>query len=266
MTHTHSEARDEAGANNAPSMAPRHSEKVMTEQPAPQSLLRTSPQTDKFDVALAAAQLELENPAKTKTAKVKGVSKKTGKDFEMSYTYADIGDVLASARPVLAKHGISITQVPMPRGNMMMLVTRLSHEGQWIEGDYPVCQIAADHQQMGSALTYSRRYALTAMIGVAAEDDDDGAIAASPQRPQQSERREPTGPSAAAQYAADQLRQARTKDEFTHFWNSEKEGLRQSLSDGDYAHVVKVMQSEAKRFAPAEAANASTPFDEKDAA
>lgn len=117
-----------------------------------------------------------------------------------------------------------------------------------------------DPQGVGSAITYGRRYSLLAMTGAAPEDDD-GNAASGPRQ----DRREPTGPSAAAQYAADQLRQARTKDEFTHFWNSEKEGLRQSLSDGDYAHVVKVMQSEAKRFAPAEAANASTPFDEKDA-
>lgn len=235
------------------------------------SPLRTSEHTDKFDEALAAAQVELENPTKTRTAKVKGVSKKTGKEFEMSYTYADIGDVLSSARPVLAKHGISIMQVPLPKNGMMMLVTRLSHAGQWIEGDYPVCQIGADHQSMGSALTYSRRYALTAMIGIAAEDDDDGANAASPNRPShnqqhhQREDREPqasAGPSAAAQFAADQLRLTKTKDEFTSFWESQKTGLRETLSDGDYAHVISVMREEAKRFADAPA-NTSTPFDDE---
>ena len=261
-------------ANNGAGEGAGHSESIMTDQ-ANCSPLRTSSQTDKFDAALAAAQVELENPAKTKTAKVKGTSKKTGKEFEMSYTYADIGDVLASARPILAKHGISITQVPLPKGSMMMLVTRLSHSGQWIEGDYPVCQIGADHQQMGSALTYSRRYALTAMIGVAAEDDDDGANAASPQRPsQQTQSREPEGPSAAAQYAADQLRQAKTKDEFTHFWEGQKTGLRETLSDGDFAHVISVMRTEAKRFAaekPTEKPSANdfpgdTPFDKQDEA
>ena len=207
------------------------------------SPLRTSEVTDKFDEALAAAQIELENPTKTRTAKVKGVSKKTGKEFEMSYTYADIGDVLASARPVLAKHGISIMQIPLPKGGMMMLVTRLSHAGQWIEGDYPVCQIGADHQQMGSALTYSRRYALTAMIGVAAEDDDDGA-------------------NAAAQFAADQLRTTKTKAEFASFWEGQKTGLRETLNDADFAHVIFVMREEAKRFADAPAnSDESTPFD-----
>ena len=274
MTDTPFPAAETGVAQEALRDAAEPSEQSMTEQSSPSSALRTSVHTDKFDVALAKAQVELENPAKTKTAKVKGVSKKTGKDFEMSYTYADIGDVLASARPILAKHGISITQVPMPRANMMMLVTRLSHAGQWIEGDYPVCQIAADHQQMGSALTYARRYALTAMIGVAAEDDDDGANAASPQRPagnqqHQQQQREPDFPSAAAQYAADQLRQAKTKEEFTHFWEGQKTGLRETLDDGNFAHVIGVMRTEAKRFSDAPAdkpASAETPFDRKEAA
>lgn len=266
-------------ANNGAGEGAAHSEAIMNDQ-ANCSPLRTSGQTDKFDAALAAAQVELENPAKTKTAKVRGTSKKTGKEFEMSYTYADIGDVLASARPILAKHGISITQVPLPKGSMMMLVTRLSHSGQWIEGDYPVCQIGADHQQMGSAMTYSRRYALTAMIGVAAEDDDDGANAASPQRPaqqQQTQGREAEGPSAAAQFAADQLRQAKSKDEFTHFWEGQKTGLRETLSDGDFAHVISVMRTEAKRFSersdekPTDQKTANdfpgdTPFDKQDEA
>lgn len=264
-----SAAKASVTANNGAEGAADHSEQSMPNQASTSSALRTSTLTDKFDVALAKAQVELENPAKTKTAKVKGVSKKTGKDFEMSYTYADIGDVLASARPILAKHGISITQVPMPRGNMMMLVTRLSHAGQWIEGDYPVCQIASDHQQMGSALTYSRRYALTAMIGVAAEDDDDGANAASP-RPDrvQQQHHEPDFPSAAAQFAADQLRQCKTRDEFTHFWESQKTGLREALDDGNFAHVIGVMRTEARRFAdaPANSSTGETPFDQKEAA
>jgi UTP-glucose-1-phosphate uridylyltransferase len=44
--------------------------------------------------------------------------------------------------------------------------------GQWISGDYPVLVAKMDAQGLGSAITYARRYALQAMLGVAAEDDD----------------------------------------------------------------------------------------------
>lgn len=70
----------------------------------------------------------------------------------------------------------------------------------------------------------------------------------------------PKGPSAAAQFAADQLRQAKTGDEFKHVWTSQKEGLRKALSDADYAYVVGVMQTEAQRFVD-EPKDTDTPFD-----
>ena len=58
------------------------------------------------------------------------------------------------------------------------LVTTLHHtSGQWIRGYYPVTAVKADPQAMGSAITYARRYALSAIVGVVSEDDDDGESA-----------------------------------------------------------------------------------------
>lgn len=143
------------------------------------SPVRTSAETDKIDDAMAAAQMELENPIKNKTAKVEGVSKASGKAFSIGYSYSDIADILADCRPVLASHGVAIYQVPVINdGRALMLVTRLAKSGQWIEGDYPVCMIGGDHQDMGKAMTYARRYALGAMIGIAPEKDVDGVGAA----------------------------------------------------------------------------------------
>lgn len=144
--------------------------------------MRTSDLTDKLDAALSAAQAELQNPTKDKTAKMKGTSR-SGKDYEISYSYADIANVLTDVRPILAKHQIALTQSTAVAGGALILVTRLSHAGQWIEGDYPVCQIGGDHQEMGKAMTYARRYALTAMIGVAAEEDTDGQGASNTHKP-----------------------------------------------------------------------------------
>ena len=145
------------------------------------SPIRSSVETDKIDAAMAAAQVDLENPIKGKTANLEGTSKTSGKDYQIGYAYADIADILSDCRPILAGHGIAIYQIPVINdGRALMIVTRLSCSGQWIEGDYPVCMIGGNHQEMGKAMTYARRYALGAMIGIAPEKDTDGIGAAAP--------------------------------------------------------------------------------------
>ena len=118
--------------------------------------------------ALAAAQGELKNPEKTKQAD-------TGK---YKYNYADIGDVLEAVLPVLSKHGLSLTQPTKIVDGAIILITRISLGEDHVESEYPVCSLNGNHQAMGSAMTYARRYALTSLIGVAAVDDTDGEGAA----------------------------------------------------------------------------------------
>ena len=141
----------------------------MNEVATPSGMHRTSPAIDKLMIAMAAAQADLENPEKTKTAKIKA-------GFE--YSYADIADVLSSARPVLARHKIAIMQLTRMESGAVILCTRLALADQWIEADYPVCSINGNHQSMGAAMTYARRYSLTAILGIAADSDMDGSIAA----------------------------------------------------------------------------------------
>jgi len=119
--------------------------------------------------ALSAAQSELKNPEKTKEAD-------TGK---YKYKYADIGDVLEAVLPVLSKHGLSLMQPTKIENNSIILVTRIAHSsGETVESEYPVCSLNGNHQAMGSAMTYARRYALTSLLGIAAVDDTDGKDAA----------------------------------------------------------------------------------------
>jgi hypothetical protein len=61
------------------------------------------------------------------------------------------------------------------------LTTTLRHiSGESISGVYPVNPVKNDPQSIGSALTYSRRYSLMAMLGIVADDDDDGNAATQP--------------------------------------------------------------------------------------
>lgn len=117
----------------------------------------------KLAAALAAAQGEFTNPPKSKTVHA-GVKK---------YSFAPLPEILDAIRPVLAKHKLAVVQM-VSRG---ALDTRLIHEsGQMLGSVYPLPEIA-DSQAMGSAITYARRYSLCALLGIAAEDDEDGAAA-----------------------------------------------------------------------------------------
>lgn len=125
---------------------------------------KPAPAVDKLAEALAAAQGKFTNPKKTKTANA-------GK---YSYSFADLADVLDAIRQPMASAGLSVVQtietVPLH------LATTLMHtSGQCITSRYPLVAMTSQ-QDMGSQLTYARRYSLCAILGVAAEEDRDGAV------------------------------------------------------------------------------------------
>lgn len=127
--------------------------------------MNTSAETDKIDAILAKAQAEIENPTKDAV----------NPHFRSKYATLDAG--LNIVRSVLSKHGISITQPTRVEDGVLMLDTRLAYQGQWIASEYPVCPFPVKQQEMGSALTYSRRYSLFSLVGIAGEEDDDGNAA-----------------------------------------------------------------------------------------
>lgn len=127
--------------------------------------MNTSEQINDIAAALAKAQAEMTNP----------VFNKTNPHFKSQY--ADLASVLNAVRPVLAKHGIAIMQMSGMEESGVVLYTRLTHfSGQWIESVYPVT-ISQKHQDIAAAMTYAKRISLSAIAGVAGEDDDDGNAA-----------------------------------------------------------------------------------------
>ena len=90
--------------------------------------------------------------------------------------YASLNSVMESCRPALLKHGIWLCQYPVPVDNAgcIGLLTKLTHadSGQWQSSLTIVPLPKADPHGMGSAITYARRYALSAMLGIVTEDDD----------------------------------------------------------------------------------------------
>lgn len=91
--------------------------------------------------------------------------------------YADLRSVWDACREALTNNGVSVLQFPGEmNGTHMMLTTQLCHEsGEWIRAPLSIPLSKVDAQGYGSAVTYSRRYALAAVVGVCPEDDDGNA-------------------------------------------------------------------------------------------
>lgn len=93
------------------------------------------------------------------------------------YNYADLSDFIDAVKGPMAKYGLSHTQQLVTIEGRVVLWTRILHSsGQWILSTYPLT-LGAKPQDAGSAITYARRYTLSALLGVQSEDDDDGASA-----------------------------------------------------------------------------------------
>ncbi|MEB2343186.1 MAG: ERF family protein [Deltaproteobacteria bacterium] len=140
--------------------------------------------------ALVSALGELRNVAADARADVR-----TDKG-NYSYAYATLGQVLELARPVLARHALAIVQIPLvadPRSAGVRTIV-LHASGAALETELLLPVTRADAQGVGSALTYARRYALAALLGIATDDDDDGQAACAPPSRRSAEAREEREP------------------------------------------------------------------------
>ena len=94
--------------------------------------------------------------------------------------YADLGAVMDACLPALNANGISVVQPVHETEFGRYVKTVLYHEsGESLETSVPLILGKQDMQGLGSAMTYARRYGLMAMAGIAPEDDDGNAAAAS---------------------------------------------------------------------------------------
>jgi hypothetical protein len=137
--------------------------------------MRRSESIAELAAALALAQAEIENATKGSV------------NPHFKSRYADLAEVLNTARPVLAKHGVAIVQSTSFADGVVSVDTVLAHKsGQWMESTASAPVGKADAQGVGAATTYLRRYSLAAMVGIAQEDDDGESVAVRepPRQPQ----------------------------------------------------------------------------------
>lgn len=116
--------------------------------------------------------------------KVQGHLKPAAKDHENPHfrsRYADLASIWEACRELLSAHGLAVVQAIelLPEGLGLCLRTTLLHtSGQFVSSMIPLSFQAGNMQAMGSAITYARRFGLAPLVGIVADDDDDGNLAA----------------------------------------------------------------------------------------
>lgn len=128
-----------------------------------------SEKIDKITEALIAVQSEM------------GTVTKENENPYFKSKYADLAAVHRLCMPILTKNGLCVSQVCAPSEKGVKIVTLLLHKsGQYLGSELEMIPTKMDPQGIGSAITYARRYALMAIIGLVAEEDDDGNAASTP--------------------------------------------------------------------------------------
>jgi hypothetical protein len=126
--------------------------------------MQTSEAINELAAALAKAQGE-----------ITGALKDSANPFFKS-RYSDLASCWDACRGALSKNGLAVTQFPETVEAVSYLVTTLTHSsGQWMRSSLVLKSKDDTSQGMGSAITYARRYALCAVVGVAQVDDDGNA-------------------------------------------------------------------------------------------
>ena len=132
------------------------------------SKMRESADIAKIAPALVRAQGAMENPPRNRSVQVRTQA------GAYTFRYATLDKITEMTRRVLAENGLCVLQPIVSTDKGPALVTRLLHEsGQWMECEILMPPLGNNPQSFGSAVTYLRRYSVSAMLNIAADEDDD---------------------------------------------------------------------------------------------
>ena len=98
--------------------------------------------------------------------------------------YADFSSCMDACRDLLSSNGLSVMQFCERIDGQLHLATMIAHtSGQWLKAHLPLFPAKEDSQSVGSAITYAKRYGLSAMLGIVTGEEDDDAEAANGRPP-----------------------------------------------------------------------------------
>lgn len=127
--------------------------------------MKTSESINNIIEALCKAQASFSAPVKNKI------------NPHFKSKYADLANVFEAVRLPLAENGLAFTQTTARIDGLPFLVTTLFHKsGEWIQTEMQMPGFTKA-QELGSSLSYCRRYSIMGLLGLAPDDDDDGNLA-----------------------------------------------------------------------------------------
>jgi hypothetical protein len=130
--------------------------------------------TPALNAALAKVQADLPKLERDRTVTVEP---KDPKKPPYSYSYATLANVTDAVLPLLARHGLAFSAFPGAGtdGKMALLYHLLHESGERLSGEFPISG-EGGIQMIGGRITYARRYCLAAVVGVAADEDDESRL------------------------------------------------------------------------------------------
>ena len=132
-------------------------------------MMQTSEAINEIAEALVKAQAVITAPTRNREVEVKI---RGGGAYK--YKYATLDEVIEHIREPLTANGLWFLQTVVNRDAVNLMETMLIHtSGQWMRGEQPLSVAGQGSQEMGSAVTYARRYGLCSILGLAADADDD---------------------------------------------------------------------------------------------
>ncbi len=207
--------------------------------------MRQTTQINELAAALVKAQDELRAIAKDST----------NPHFKNRYTSLDA--IVESVRPVLARHGLAVVQgTTTPESDAASKVTAFTVEttilhtsGQWLSSAVIIPLAKADPQGAGGALTYGRRYGLSAALCLSTEEDDDGNQASKPAKQGKG-----GAQSRAAGVTSGEMPPATTqplalnRDSLVPFAPAHSNGARPTVGELPYKFLNFVLEQPSKRI------------------
>lgn len=173
-----------------------------------------------------------------------------GKDKEgYGYKYASFDSIVQHLRPLLAAQGLGFIQTSTSDGDYIGVTTRLIHKsGEWVEDTFtmPLVTLAKmnNYQVAGSAITYLKRYGLSAIVGIAVDEDIDASGEQEKPKPPQPQPKAPPQPRKINQIEGENLMELieKTNTDIEKFCANYKIKTIGDLTLVHYQDAMKILQ------------------------
>jgi hypothetical protein len=187
------------------------------------------------------------NELSTALAKAQGAmagAKKDTKNEFFKSKYADLSSVWDACRQALSVNGLSVIQTTGNAPDHIVIETQLNHaSGQWIRGSITMKPTKTDPQGILSCITYARRASLSAMVGVAPEDDDGNAASGNTDEKKQAQ-------SESSEKWVEKIPLNGTPGDYKQWWSANKDTIKSECGEANASEVYKAVGVANKKANP----------------